>query len=79
MSTATLQELEGDPLALFQRVEAGESIVLTRDNAAVAEIRPIAPEKKQPRPCGLAAGEFTVPNDFDAPLPDDIIAGFEGR
>lgn len=31
------------------------------------------------RPVGLAAGEFTVPDDFDDPLPEEIIRGFEGR
>jgi len=31
------------------------------------------------RPYGLCAGEFAVPDDFDAPLPENIIAEFEGR
>ena len=31
------------------------------------------------RPFGLAAGEFTVPEDFDDPLPEDILRDFEGR
>ena len=31
------------------------------------------------RPFGLCAGEFTVPDDFDAPLPDAILAEFEGK
>ena len=35
-------------------------------------------KSNQPRPYGLCAGEFTVPQDFDAPLPEDIIASFEG-
>ena len=30
------------------------------------------------RPYGLAKGEFSVPDDFDAPLPDDILDDFEG-
>lgn len=30
------------------------------------------------RPSGLARGEFTVPEDFDAPLPDEILDAFEG-
>jgi hypothetical protein len=25
----------------------------------------------QPRPIGLAKGQFTVPDDFNAPLPED--------
>jgi hypothetical protein len=31
------------------------------------------------RPIGLAKGEFTVPADFNAPLPDDVLRGFEGK
>jgi len=27
---------------------------------------------------GTMRGEFTVPADFDAPLPDDVLAGFNG-
>jgi hypothetical protein len=27
----------------------------------------------QPRPIGLAKGQFTVPDDFNAPLSDDVI------
>lgn len=29
------------------------------------------------RPFGLSANEFIVPEDFDAPLPDDVLADFE--
>jgi hypothetical protein len=29
------------------------------------------------RPFGLCAGEFEVPGDFDAPLPDDVLRTFE--
>jgi hypothetical protein len=32
-----------------------------------------------PRPFGLCKGEFSVPDDFDAPLPEDIIKEFEGQ
>jgi hypothetical protein len=31
------------------------------------------------RPIGLCAGEFVVPDDFDAPLPEDILSAFEGK
>ena len=30
------------------------------------------------RPFGLCAGEFTVPDEFDDPLPEDIINLFAG-
>lgn len=34
---------------------------------------------KKPRPYGLCKGDFTVPQEFDAPLPEDLIASFEGK
>lgn len=79
MNTATLQDIQRDPLSLVSRVEGGESIVLTRGGTPVAELRPIAtvPATIQ-RPFGLAAGQFTVPDDFDTPLPEETLREFEG-
>ena len=31
------------------------------------------------RPFGLCAGEFTTPDNFDDPLPNNVIEEFEGR
>ena len=31
------------------------------------------------RPIGLAQGEFTVPDDFNAPMPEDVLQTFEGK
>ena len=35
------------------------------------------PLDKKLRPFGLAKGEFVVPDDFDAPLPEEVLAIFE--
>ena len=32
-----------------------------------------------PRPIGLAKGQFTVADDFNAPLPEDVLRTFEGK
>jgi antitoxin (DNA-binding transcriptional repressor) of toxin-antitoxin stability system len=74
----TVDEIQRDPLKYLRQVEAGETIVIVRSDQAIAEIRPIA-SSKQLRPFGLCAGEFTVPNDFDAPLPEDLLSAFEGK
>ena len=80
MSTASLQDLKHDPLSLVARVEKGESIILTRSGTPVAELRPVsAAPRSDPRPFGLASGEFSVPADFDEPLPEDVLRDFEGR
>jgi antitoxin (DNA-binding transcriptional repressor) of toxin-antitoxin stability system len=49
-------------------VEAGQTIVSFQADKAIAELRPISSSGKQLRPFGLYAGEFTVPDDFDAPF-----------
>jgi hypothetical protein len=37
------------------------------------------PPLSHPRPVGLAKGQFTVPDDFNAPLPEDELRTFEGK
>lgn len=39
----------------------------------------ITSESKQLRPFGLCKGEFRVPDDFDDPLPEEILKLFEGE
>ena len=60
-------------------VEAGETVVVCRRNEPVAEIRPIAARRSQPRPFGLLKGQFEVPDSFFEPLPEDVLGAFEGR
>jgi antitoxin (DNA-binding transcriptional repressor) of toxin-antitoxin stability system len=79
MNTISPQELERDPLALLDRVEAGECLLVIRNERAVAEFRPVSQSAHSPRPYGLCAGAFTVPDDFDAPLSEDMVREFEGR
>jgi prevent-host-death family protein len=61
------------------RIEAGESIVLCKRNVPIAEIRPYSPTRSEPRPIGMMKGEFTLPPSFFEPLPEEILAAFEGR
>lgn len=77
MTQISIQEIERDPAAFVHRIEAGESLMVVRGGIAIAEVQPVPPATNQPRPFGLASGEFTVPHDFDAPLPDEITSLFE--
>lgn len=78
MVKITVEEMQRDLLHYLCQVEAGETLVIVRSHEAIAEIRPIPP-RQQLRPYGLCAGDFVVPDDFDAPLPNDIINAFEGE
>ena len=77
MSTISVQEIERDPLTFFRRVEAGEAFVVLRRERPFAEVRPVARAAAELRPFGLCAGQFTVPGDFDSPLPEDVLKDFE--
>jgi prevent-host-death family protein len=60
---------------LLERVTAGEEIVITRRGEEVARLVPAATGGG--RKLGMDRGRFAVPDDFDAPLPDEVIAAFE--
>lgn len=80
MKQVTLAKAKAGLSALLDRVEAGETVVITRRHRAVAEVRPAGGRPRtRPRRSGLCKGEFQVPDDFDAPLPDDIVDAFNGR
>jgi prevent-host-death family protein len=63
---------------LINRVNAGEEVVITRHGRAVARLVPV--ETAKPRKLGTLKGKGCwVADDFDAPLPDDLLDLFEGR
>ncbi|HBB34514.1 MAG TPA: prevent-host-death protein [Cyanobacteria bacterium UBA8803] len=79
MLHVTLDEIQRDLLKYLRQVEAGATLVIMHADKPIAELRPIVSSHKQLRPFGLCAREFTVPDDFDAPLPEDILNAFEGK
>ena len=78
MTTISVDEIQRDLLGYLSRVQAGETLVILQEDKPVAELKPVAPYTQQPRPFGLCAGEFRVPDDFDEPLPEELIRQFEG-
>jgi prevent-host-death family protein len=63
---------------LLKRVALGEEITIASRGKPVALLIPIRP-KESSRQLGMFRDKFVVPDDFDAPLPDDILDAFEGR
>ncbi|MGC9946619.1 MAG: type II toxin-antitoxin system Phd/YefM family antitoxin [Bryobacteraceae bacterium] len=72
---ADLVEAETHFSQLLERVSLGEEIAITRAGEPVARLVPAAKPPRHRR-LGWAAGEFTVPDDFDAPLPSGIEESF---
>ena len=63
---------------LLQRVANGEEVTIARAGVPVARLVPVAPPKKKIRPLGMDRGRVWVADDFDAPLPDDLLKAFYG-
>lgn len=63
---------------LLDRAARGEEVVITRNGRPVAKLVP-ADSRRAPRKLGALRGKIRVAADFDAPLPDDLLAIFEGK
>lgn len=63
---------------LLQRVAAGEEITISNRGVPVARLVPV-PRKRGRRELGFEKGRAWVAEDFDAPLPSKILAGFLGQ
>jgi antitoxin (DNA-binding transcriptional repressor) of toxin-antitoxin stability system len=79
MTTITVEQIQQNPEAFLRLIQTGESLILTRDNEPVAEVTPIKRPASGRRPIGLAKGQIVIADDFDAPLPEEILREFEGR
>jgi len=60
---------------LLRRVAAGDEVIIARAGRPIAKIVGIAND--QPRRFGLDSGVFEVPEEFDEPLPADVVDDFE--
>jgi prevent-host-death family protein len=62
---------------LVDRAADGEEIIIAKSGKPRARLVPLA--KKVRRRPGIWKGKIWVAKDFDAPLPLEILAGFNGE
>lgn len=75
MITVGVHEAKTNLSRLLRRVASGEEVVITRSGVPVARISAISDRRE--RVFGQDRGLLAVPDDFDAPLPEDLLAEFE--
>jgi prevent-host-death family protein len=63
---------------LVSEVAAGEEIVIAKAGKPVARLLPFEP-RREPRQPGLMKGQIWIADDFDDPLPEEIMAAFRGE
>ena len=76
MTTVNIHEAKTHLSRLLLRVVGGEEVIIAKAGKPMARLVPL--EDRPPhRAGGRDSGLFNVPEDFDAPLPEEILSGFE--
>lgn len=76
--TVNIHEAKTHLSQLLQRVMAGEEIIVAKAGTPVARLVPFVAQLVQRLP-GSAQGQIWIAPDFDAPLPSELLAAFEGQ
>ena len=74
--TVNIHEAKTHLSRLLEQVSQGEEILIAKAGRPVARLVPAGerPERREP---GSAAGRVLVGEDFDAPLPEEVLEAFE--
>lgn len=78
MNPINIHEAKTQLSKLIEAVEAGEEIIIARAGKPVAKLVPYKPVKPVRTP-GLMKGKIWIGEDFNDPLPQDILDYFEGK
>lgn len=73
--TVNIHEAKTHLSRLLDRVAGGEEVIIAKAGKPVARLTAVAPPGK--RTLGQDKGRVFIAEDFDAPLPAEILADFE--
>ncbi len=82
MQQLNINEVKTHLSGILAQVEKGETVIICKRNKPIAELKPIQKQQRKKRPLGLLKKkypDFKIPDDFNDPLPDDILAYFTGE
>ena len=77
MKTVNVHEAKTTLSRLLEEVSQGEEIIIARAGKPVARLVPLASQLPARTP-GFLRGKIWIADDFDAPLPADVQARFDG-
>lgn len=77
MPTFNIFEAKTQLSKLVELAEHGEDVVIARAGKPVVRLTKLQPEKPKIRFGGMK-GKIWIADDFDAPLPPEVLAEFEG-
>ncbi|MBI3890220.1 MAG: type II toxin-antitoxin system Phd/YefM family antitoxin [Candidatus Wallbacteria bacterium] len=79
MKQVNVHEAKTQLSRLLELVRRGEQVLIAKSGKPVARLVPYEDPSPGARVLGRDRGLFEVPDDFDEPLPDDVLRLFEGR
>ena len=62
----------------MDKAEHGEEIVIARAGKPAARLTRVEPPPAR-RQLGVLDGKFKIPDDFNRPLPEEVLRAFEGE
>ncbi|MGH7265048.1 MAG: type II toxin-antitoxin system Phd/YefM family antitoxin [Candidatus Rokuibacteriota bacterium] len=77
--TVNVHEAKTHLSRLLARVARGEEIVIAKAGKPIARLVPAEKPRTMAAAFDLYKGQLSIAPDFDAPLPEDVLADFEGR
>ncbi|MDZ8189085.1 MAG: type II toxin-antitoxin system Phd/YefM family antitoxin [Nostoc sp. ChiSLP02] len=78
METVNIHQAKTNLSKLLSRVELGEEIIISNRGIRIAKLVPFRSSSNRLKSLGQDKGLFIVRDDFNAPLPEEILAAFEG-
>lgn len=78
MESVNIYEAKTRLSQLVDKAAAGEDVIVSRSGKPLVRITALAPPKRRIK-FGVLKGKIKIAPDFDAPLPDSVLAEFEGR
>ncbi|MBA2322473.1 MAG: type II toxin-antitoxin system Phd/YefM family antitoxin [Pseudonocardiales bacterium] len=76
--TVSLYDAKTNLSSLVDRAAAGEEIIIAKSGRPRARLVPLE-DSRALRVPGKGRGRWKVGKTFDAPLPDELLEGFEGE
>ena len=78
MQTVNIHAAKTHLSQLLDNVAGGQEVVIARAGKPIARLVPLEGRSTiKKRELGRLAGMISVPNDFDAPLPEEVLNSFE--
>lgn len=78
METVNIYDAKTRLSQLVDKAAAGEDVVVSRNGKPLVRITQLL-EPKRTVTFGVLKGKVKLAADFNAPLPAEVLAGFEGR